>query len=289
VNPLLNMPTEYLAYAGGGLLVAGGSLAFGLSMRPTGTLGKALARYIAHLDAECRFQFYSIDGRQFFIRQIAAIVLAIVACVTTEAASGWLVPPLVLVGPHFVLRFLRKKRIERLEGQLDGWLLILSNMLKAAGALGDAMLGSVDLIRAPLRQELDVVLKEVRLGATLEDALRAMGARVKSTTLGTVVTLLLVGRRTGGEMPGLLETAAATLREMQRLDKLIRAKTADGRIQTLVLASAPVGIYLGFRMVDPHFFDPLYANLLGYTLLGGAALLWVLALVSARKILNVDY
>ena len=289
MNPLLNMPTEYLAYAGGSLLVAGGSLAFGLSMRPTGTLGKALARYIAHLDAECRFQFYSIDGRQFFIRQIAAFVLAIVACVGTESAAGWLAPPLVLVAPHFVLRFLRKKRIERLEGQLDGWLLILSNMLKAAGGLSDAMLGSVDLVRAPLREELDVTLKEVRLGATLEDALRMMGARVKSTTLGTVVTLLLVGRRTGGEMPALLETAAATLREMARLDKFIRAKTADGRVQTLVLALAPVGLYLGFRVVDPHFFDPLYASLLGYVVLGGAVLLWAGALITARKILNVDY
>jgi len=289
VNPLQNVPTEYLAYAGGGLLVAGGSLAFGLSLRPTGTLGKAVARYIAYLDAECRFQWYSIDGRQMFIRQIGAIVLAIIACVSMEATTGWVLPPLLVIAPRFGFRFLRKKRIERIEGQLDGWLLILANMLKTAGGLGDAMLGSVDLIRPPLRQELDLVLKEVRLGATLEDALRMMAERVKSITVATVVTLLLVGRRTGGEMPGLLETAAATLREMNRLDRLIRSKTAEGKLQTIILAAAPVGLYFGFKTVEPHFFDPLYASLLGWILLGGAIVLWALAIFTARKILNVDY
>ncbi|HKE17693.1 MAG TPA: type II secretion system F family protein, partial [Kofleriaceae bacterium] len=143
--------------------------------------------------------------------------------------------------------------------------------------------------RPPLRQELDLVLKEVRLGATLEDALRMMAERVKSITVATVVTLLLVGRRTGGEMPGLLETAAATLREMNRLDRLIRSKTAEGKLQTIILAAAPVGLYFGFKTVEPHFFDPLYASLLGWILLGGAIVLWALAIFTARKILNVDY
>ena len=289
MNLPLNLPTTTLAYLGGGMLVAGGSLAFGLSLRPTGALGKALARYIARLDAECRFQCYAMDGRQMFIRQVGAIVLGIIACVSMQAGMMWAVPPLLVVGPVFALRILRKKRIERIEAQLDGWLLILANMLKTAGGLGDAMLGSAELIRPPLRQELDQVLKEVRLGATLEDALRMMAARVKSTTLATVVTLLLVGRRTGGELPGLLETASAALREMARLDGVIRSKTAEGRMQAIVLGAAPAAAFIGFRLVDPHFFDPLFNSLLGYCILGAAGVLWIVALYTTRRILNVDY
>ena len=285
----MTVPVEWLVYGGAALLLVGGSAAFGLAMRPSGPLGRALARHIARLDAECRFQFYRIDGRQFLTRQMWALVISIAACVQLEAQYLWVAPPLLAFGPWFWLRRLRKKRIERIEGQIDGWLLVLANLLKTAGGLGDAIASSVDLVRAPLRQELDRTLKEVRLGATLDDALRRMAENVKSSTLAAIVTILLVGRRTGGELPGLLETAAAALREMARLEGVIRAKTAEGKVQTIVLAVTPLGMIFTFRMIDPHFFDPMVKTFLGYCIIGVAVVLWIAALVSARKILNVDY
>ena len=285
----MSQTTTWLVYGGSALLLLGASIAFGLAVRPTGPLGRALARYVSRLDAECRFQFYAVDGHQFLRRQVAALVLSIAVCVGADEPALWLVPPCTLLGPYMALRFLRKKRIAKIEAQLDGWLLVLSNMLKTAGGLGDALAASADLVRAPLRQELDQVLKEVRLGATVEDALRQMAGRVKSATLAAVVTVLLVGRRTGGELPGLLETAAAALREMARLEGVIRTKTADGRIQVLILGAAPLAAFLGFRAMDPKFFDPLFGSLIGYCIVGAAVALWIMALVSARKILNVDF
>jgi tight adherence protein B len=280
---------DLLAYGGGAALVLGGSAAFGMAMRPTGPLGRALTRYIARLDAECRFQCYAIDGHQLFGRQLVIFALLVVFCVQAERPYLYPLPLLAVFGPWFVLRRRRKKRIEQIEGQLDGWLLILSNLLRATGGLGDALAASADLIRAPLRQELDRALKEIRLGATLDDALRQIGERVKSSTLAAVITLLVVGRRTGGEMPALLESAASALREMARLEGVVRAKTADGRMQTLVLAAVPVAIVAGFRLMEPEFFDPLLGSLIGYSVIGAAAVFYVMALLSARKILRVDY
>ena len=285
----MNVPVEYLVYGGGGALVAGSSIAFGLALRPRAPLGRAVSRYVARLDAECRFQFYTIDGRELATRQLLAVVLSIVVCVWFEKIYLWLLPLAAAVLPYLILRRLRKKRIERIEQQLDGWLLVLANMLKTAGGLGDALAASADLVRPPIRQELDLTLKEVRLGATLDDALRQLGERVKSSTLAAVITLLVVGRRTGGELPVLLETAAAALREMARLDGVIRAKTAEGKVQVLVLALAPIAMVLTFRLIDPHFFDPLVESIMGYAILGAAIVLWMLALLTARKILNVDY
>ena len=282
-------PTTAILYGGGAALVLGASAAFGLALRPTGPLGRAIQRYIARLEIECRFQFFRIDGRQMFVRQLAALVLAVLTCVAVENPWLWILPPLVVIGPALWLRYLRKKRVERIEQQLDGWLLVLSNLLKAAGGLGDALVASVDLVRPPLRQELEWVLKEIRLGAVVDDALRQMAGRVKSSILAAVVTLLVVGRRTGGELPGLLESAAAALREMARLEGVIKTKTASGRNQTLVMACAPPVLVILFKKLDPHFFDPLFESLIGYSIIVVAILLWAVAIYSARKILNVDY
>lgn len=281
--------SDLLAYGGGAALVIGGAASLGIAMRPTGPLGRAIARYVARLDAECRFQCYVMDGQQLFARQLLGLAMTVVVCIQAGSLYLWPLPLLALFGPWFVLRRRRKKRIEKIESQLDGWLQILANLLRSAGGLGDALAASADLIRAPLRQELDRTLKEIRLGATLDEALRQMGERVRSSTVAAVITLLVVGRRTGGEMPALLESAASALREMARLEGVIRAKTADGRMQTLILAFAPLGLVLGVRMVEERFFDPLFSSFFGYVVLGAAMVFWVMALVTARKILQVDY
>jgi len=129
---------DWLAYGGGIALVIGGSAAFGMAMRPTGPLGRAISRYVARLDAECRFQCYTIDGRQLLGRQLVFLALSIIVCIQMGQPLLWVLPPAVVFGPWFVLRRRRKKRIERIEAQLDGWLQILSNLLRAAGGLGDA-------------------------------------------------------------------------------------------------------------------------------------------------------
>jgi fructose-1-phosphate kinase PfkB-like protein len=48
----VNETTTYLVLGGGGMLVAGASIAFGVALRPTGPLGQALGRYILKLDGE---------------------------------------------------------------------------------------------------------------------------------------------------------------------------------------------------------------------------------------------
>ena len=45
------------------------------------------------------------------------------------------------------------------------------------------------------------------------------------------------GRQVGGNLPKVLETTAHTLREMKRLEGVIRTKTADGRMQLWVIGA----------------------------------------------------
>jgi tight adherence protein B len=140
----------------------------------------------------------------------------------------------------------------------------------------------------PIKQEVELVIKEMRVGSTLDHALLLMANRVGSRVLDTALSSVLVGQKVGGNLPKILETMANSLREMKRLDGVVRTKTAEGKMQLWVLAIFPFAIVFMIGYVSPGYFDPLTSTITGYVCATLAAVFWIASLVVARKILTVD-
>ena len=175
-----------------------------------------------------------------------------------------------------------------IESKLDGFILALANALKATPSLGNALEYVEPLLPPPLDDEIRLALKEMRVGTTLEQALLNMSARIQSVELDATFTGLLIARQVGGELPKILETTAGTLREMTRLQGVVRTKTAEGKVQLFVVALFPAGVLFGFDLLSPGFFDPLTGGASGLFIIGTCVALWVVALVIARKVLSID-
>ncbi|MBD3671408.1 MAG: hypothetical protein HUJ29_11595, partial [Gammaproteobacteria bacterium] len=86
----------------------------------------------------------------------------------------------------------------------------------------------------------------------------------------------------------IMEESAATLREMARLEGVVRTKTAEGKTQAYVLGVIPFVLIGAIHMVDEHWLDPLGSSTLGFAIISVAAVLWITAILLARKILAVD-
>jgi tight adherence protein B len=276
----------YLAIA---LIALGGGFALVLLATSAGSpLHRSLERYRAALDADLRFLLSPTRAADVVRGQAIGIAVVVVAALL-------LASPLVLVAgfaialvPYNVLRHRREQRIAAIELQLDGWLMVLSNALKAAPSLGEALTTSAGLTRAPMSEELDLTLKEIRLGSPLDEALLGLATRVKSRTLWGAVATLLVSRQTGGDVSRTLEESADTLREMARLEGVVRAKTADGRNQATVLSCIPFALVLAIHLIDPRWLAPLFTSTLGYAIVAAAGVLWLLGFGAARRILAVE-
>jgi tight adherence protein B len=174
------------------------------------------------------------------------------------------------------------------EAQVEPWVNAVANALKASPSLGEAIGSTTTLVPSPMSQELEVLVKEYELGTPLDQALENLSQRINSKVLKGTVTALKIARRSGGNLTEMLETAASALREFARLEGVVRTKTAEGKAQAFVIGMIPVPMVLGVRSIDPRFFEPLFHSFLGQLIITGAAVLWVLAILLARKILDVD-
>jgi tight adherence protein B len=274
-----------------------GLLAFGLLIgtfaivRDTsGVVYRLWARYCAHVEHELHRQFIFRPGRHVAFGQLAGLFVVLLLGIFMGADPVWTLGFLIAVVavPLFAIERMRRKRVHKIELQLDGFLLALANALKATPSLGNAFISVQSLMTAPLKEELELASKEMRVGSTLDQALLLMAARIGSRQVDSALSALLIGRQAGGNLPRILDTTSETLREMSRLDAMVQAKTAEGKAQMGLLSVFPILLIMAFTAVKPDYFDPLTASVSGFAIMAVAAMFWIASIVVARKIVSVD-
>ncbi len=196
--------------------------------------------------------------------------------------------PVAVVIPVILLEKRQVAKSLLISEQLAPWLTVLANSLKSSPNITDAFSSSTDLVPSPLREEIDLLVKEVQLGEHLDRAMHRSAGRLKSPLYSSVMTTLLVARKSGGNLPKILEDSSDTLREMERLAGVVRTKTAEGKSQTFVLAILPFVMVAALQKVDPSMLPKLAESGLGQVILGISVALWLGSVALAYRIVQVD-
>jgi tight adherence protein B len=285
----VNDPLALLKY-GGGLALALACVLFvqRVASHPESLLNRYGSLYIAYLDRKLRSLLRPPRGRVIALGQLACG--AAVAALATSYGPAFAMIGLLLVvaGPVVYLERQRIARVKAIEAKLDGFALTLANSLRVTPSIGNALAYTEPLLAPPLRDEVALALKEMRVGSTLDQALLNMAGRVRSTNLDVALSSVLIGRQVGGDLVQILETTATALREMARLQGVVRAKTAEGKAQTMVLAIFPVVLLVLLDSVSPGYFDPLTRSATGWLVVALAVGLWLGAIVMARALVRVE-
>lgn len=245
-------------------------------------------RYLSSLDRKLRALFIFAPGRLVAYGQLAVMFVIVAAYLTFDLPLWGAFIALTAIAPTLYLEQARRERVKKMEDQLDNVILALANALKATPSIGAAFSSVVTVIDDPMRQEVDLALKEMKVGSSLEQALLHMASRIGSRQVDSALSSVLIGRQVGGNLPKVLETTAQTIREMKRLEGVISTKTADGRMQMWVIGALPFVFLVGLGALWPGYFDPLTKSMTGYMLIAGISFSWLLALILARKVLAVD-
>lgn len=257
------------------------SIAYGVTTSihsPKGFLRRFASGYVAKIDAAQKSMFQPTTGAKIGWTQLA-IIFVLVAIYGVIPAGFLLVLAFgIAIVPPISIRMQMAKRRAKIDDQAHGFALSLANALKATASIGDAMRGATDVTAAPLKQELQTVLRQVGVGSTMEEALLALSTRVQSTALDVVVSALLIGRQTGGDLPRILENTAGSLRELKRLEGMTHKVTRSAKQSLAVSATVTCGIAVMLPRLFPGFLDPLKDTVKGQIYAGQMIVVFLVAL-----------
>ncbi|MCA1664009.1 MAG: type II secretion system F family protein, partial [Myxococcales bacterium] len=258
---------------------------------PFWTLARARWRaYEKWANDELRSLYSPLRAKDFAIRH-AGVILA--GLLTGGVIMGSWVYGLILAAffgyvPVLWMERQKSQRRKALNEQLDATLQSMANTILVTQNLEDAFATIAQHFDPPISQEADIVVKQVRLGTPMDEALRDFSTRCHSRNVDAIVTALTVGRQTGGELPKVLETTASVLRETMRVEGVMESKTSEGKAQVWVMGMLPFVFGGALQVIDPEWMQPLFKDPIGWAILLIVCLLEAVGIALVRKLTRID-
>ena len=180
------------------------------------------------------------------------------ALVTGNPVTTLIVASLGGLVPFLFVTWHRRKRMQQLLAQLPDALELMSRILRSGQTISQAM-QSVSLeLPAPLSTEFGYCYEQQNLGLPLQVALKDLCRRTAVLEVKIFVLAILVNRSSGGNLAQLLDNLAKTVRARFTLRGKIRALTAEGRLQAIMLLALPPAVFVLMLIVNNAYASKLF-------------------------------
>ena len=175
---------------------------------------------------------------------------------------------LVFLGTWHIVRMLFRslweKHANRVVDQMVEALTIMCNSLKVGLSLGQAMERVIKGYPGPLAKEFTFILNKMKLGQSMEESLEEMSERIQRPDVDMLVSTINILKETGGNLAETFFVMAETLRERQKMQKKIKALTAQGMMQAKIMSALPFLLLAVFYIMDREYIEPLLFRPLGW-------------------------
>lgn len=210
------------------------------------------------------------------------------------AVAGWLLGGTVAAALSFATVWVgaavwRRRRISRLAAVIDEQLAdavrSLAAGMRAGFSVPQAIAFAAGEGEPPLATTLAQIVGRVGLGGGLDDALERWAAEVGTDDARLVVGVLGLHRRSGGDLPRVLDQVATTLRERSAAAREVRALTAQARLSGAILGLLPIGFFAFLWMTSRGDIEGAFDSPIGVgavvagLVLEGVAFLWIRSLL----------
>ena len=205
---------------------------------------------------------------------------SVVAATVVALASGAL--------PRATLAVIRRRRLNAFRRQLSDLLMLTAGGLRAGLGLGQALGQTAAEIEAPARQEVELMLREQRLGASFEQALAGLERRMPLEETALLCAALRISRDTGGNLAETLEALGDAMRRKVAIEGKIRALTAQGRLQGWAMGLLPLLCAALLWLVEPTAMAALFTTWYGLATCAVISVMQLLGLYFLRRVMRID-
>ena len=184
-------------------------------------------------------------------------------------------------------RWLNARYVQKFNEQLTDALGTMSNALRAGFSINQAFESVAEANLHPISDEFSLLLQQLRVGMSFDDALASLQKRIESDDLTLVVTAIDIARRTGGNLTEIFDSISETIRGRMRIERKVRTLTAQGRLQGLIVSLMPLLLCIIMTTMKPRLMVPFLTSLNGIACLLVASVMVFVGWLIIRKIVTI--
>lgn len=137
-------------------------------------------------------------------------------------------------------------------------------------------------------QELSAMERKLDANQTIEAAVEDFAKRSGLPEAQTFGEIFAVGKRSGGDLIGIMQDTADTITQMIETERQASMALASRKYEQKVMNLVPFAMILYLRIGCPGFLDPLYGNLVGVCVMTASLGIYLAAWHMGKKLLNIE-
>lgn len=155
--------------------------------------------------------------------------------------------------PLFYVQRKRKQRQDKLVAQLPDAFDLMARVIRSGQTMSQALQSVADEFEAPIAVEFSYCYEQQNLGLSPDISLRDLARRTGILEIKIFILAVLVHQQTGGNLAELLDKLASMVRDRFRVRGKIKAMTAEGRLQALILLILPPAMFMLLLLLNPAY------------------------------------
>ncbi|MCR5792911.1 MAG: type II secretion system F family protein [Lachnospiraceae bacterium] len=190
-------------------------------------------------------------------------------------------------------RLLEERKKKLLRGFIDG----MEGILAALGtgySLESSFREALRDLEILYGEKEDIILEfkaiifQLENQVAVEDALYSLAKRSGLEDIKTFTEVLVVAKRTGGDMVEIIRSTNANIREKIQIQREIETLLAEKKLEAGVMNFMPPGIVLYMRIFSPGFLEPLYGNLVGVAVMTFCLFAYFFSIWVSDRIIRIE-
>lgn len=221
--------------------------------------------------------------------------VAVLLVMVFAGAPAWAYLPLAAAAsflgaflPLLYFKWRVKKRQAAFEARILDLTVGLANGLKAGEALPAALESIAGRISQPMKEELQTVIREYRLGLELPEALERLHGRMKCEDLRLLVAAIRLTMQTGGSLAEVLSQMVDMIRQRKEFQEKLASMTAQGRFEAVAMSLAPLFVFFILYAINPPLMKPMVTTGLGWAAIGVTCVMVTLGFLCINKIVTIE-
>jgi tight adherence protein B len=223
---------------------------------------------------------------------LACAVLAMAGVVLGLAfdLSVFTLPLAFVLGllPIMVLKKIKAKRLGVFEAQFPEAVELVTRALKAGHSFSAGLKMAADEMSDPIKTEFGKTFEDYSFGKTMDDALSGLVARVELADVKFFSSAVNLQRETGGNLTELLENLGYVIRERFKLQRTVKALSAEGRLSGKILACMPPALFGLLYLSAPDYVYMALDHPIGRMMYMIGAGFEILGILVIQKLIKLD-
>ncbi|MDH4441020.1 MAG: type II secretion system F family protein [Rhizobium sp.] len=206
-------------------------------------------------------------------------------------------PPLVMFGltfvsavglPRWVINFLVKRRQKKFLEEFPNSLDVMVRSIRSGLPLNDAIRMIAADGQEPVKGEFRRVVESQQLGLSVPDSVERMSLTMPLSEVSFFGIVIAIQGQAGGNLSEALSNLSRVLRDRKKMKAKVQALSMEAKASAAIIGALPFIVALLVYLTSPQYIMVLFTDSRGHLILGFSAVWMSIGLIVMRNMINFD-